>query len=623
VDAINGSRVMVVIFSSNSNSSRQVIREVEQAVKRGVAILPLRIEDVPLSADMDYFISTLHWMDALSPPLEQHLVRLAGTIRLILSQPNDDTGNDSTPLPAAIRRTAQPIPDGHEATFDVAVTRKLEADLAWERIQGLDRSQKFGSLLDEAQSELRRAAEYDRRQVFAQAIEGYTKFILSCGRIEKHDQLRREAQAAFRKAKGAMMSADSSFTHEKRPKSFTHGWQALTEAESSYSEGQFDAAKKQLASAVERFTEAAAEAPLLNTFFDAEQVWLTELAAADKEILSKFAAPQFQIAMVKADDARSVKSAGQTEAATRNFCEAATTLAQALALAKSKERATLTAEITAQLEISIARRDKFGAEDLLAKLETLNSGETKPSSYRNSVSGLSAPLSIQLGGGVKMEFALLPAGPFLMGSEKGEANEKPVHQVTIEKSFYLGMYQVTQEQWCAIMGHNRSGSLGPRNPVDRVSWNDCQTFLCKLALKVPHMRVSLPTEALWEYACRAGSTSEYCYGDDPAGLSEYGWYSLNANSKSHPVGERKPNAWHLYDMHGNVWEWCADSFDAQYYAVSPEREPLGPDSASLRVLRGGSYYHKANTLRSAHRYWSNPSLGIPCYGFRVCAVPIQ
>ncbi|MGA2032296.1 MAG: formylglycine-generating enzyme family protein [Thermoguttaceae bacterium] len=214
-------------------------------------------------------------------------------------------------------------------------------------------------------------------------------------------------------------------------------------------------------------------------------------------------------------------------------------------------------------------------------------------------------MTVDLGGGVKLEMVLIPAGEFLMGSPDSDSNalgnEKPQHRVRITKPFYLGKYPVTQEQWEAVMGNNPSHFKGPKNPVEQVSWDNCQQFCVKLTAKVGGGRFSLPTEAQWEYACRAGSTTRYCYGDDESGLGEYAWYANNSSSSTHPVGEKKPNAWGLYDMYGNVWEWCADWCDGGYYAGSPRDDPPGAAAGWDRVLRGGSWLHPAWYCRSAFR----------------------
>ena len=143
--------------------------------------------------------------------------------------------------------------------------------------------------------------------------------------------------------------------------------------------------------------------------------------------------------------------------------------------------------------------------------------------------------------------------------------------MTITKPFYLGKYEVTQEQWEAVMGSNPSHFKGPKNPVEQVSWDDCQQFLVKLNAKSGGQgsKFVLPTEAQWEYACRAGSTGKFCFGDDEKQLGEYAWYEANSGDKTHPVGEKKPNTFGLHDMHGNVWEWCQDWY-GEYGAEAVE-----------------------------------------------------
>ena len=233
--------------------------------------------------------------------------------------------------------------------------------------------------------------------------------------------------------------------------------------------------------------------------------------------------------------------------------------------------------------------------------QVATSGKTPPSNLATNLK----EISVELGGGMKMEMVLIPAGEFMMGSpdsdKDAQPNEKPQHRVRISKPFYLGKYLVTQEQWEAVMGSSPSNFKGPKNPVEQVSWDDCQGFVEKLNAKVGGGKFSLPTEAQWEYACRAGSTGKYCFGDEESGLGEYAWYSANSESKTHAVGEKKPNAWGLYDMHGNVWQWCQDWYDGGYYANSPTDEPTGPSGGAFRVLRGGSWADPARGCRSADR----------------------
>jgi formylglycine-generating enzyme required for sulfatase activity len=231
-------------------------------------------------------------------------------------------------------------------------------------------------------------------------------------------------------------------------------------------------------------------------------------------------------------------------------------------------------------------------------------------------------LTIDLGNGVKLEMVLIPAGEFTMGSP--EADEKPQHRVRITNPFYLGKYLLTREQWEAVMGSSKTSNVkAPKNPVVNVSYVDCQQYLDKLNKRQgnPASKFVLPTEAQWEYACRAGSKTRYCFGDDEKQLGEYAWYGANSGDKTHPVGEKKPNAWGLYDMHGNVWEWCQDWYDGGYYAKSPTDDPTGPATGSARVFRGGCWFFPAGGCRSAYRFRGLPGFRFDFLGFRVSLVP--
>ena len=215
-------------------------------------------------------------------------------------------------------------------------------------------------------------------------------------------------------------------------------------------------------------------------------------------------------------------------------------------------------------------------EDALAKLGPASESKSSPST-----------LTLGLGYGVTMRLVLIRAGTFMMGSpdsEKGhKADESPQHEVTISKPFYMGVTEVTQAQYEAVMGTNPSGSKGPTNPVEKVSWHEASDFCRKLAQKTGKT-VRLPTEAEWEYACRAGSKTRFSFGDSDSALGDY----ASLVYKRNPVGRKKPNAWGLYDMHGNVWEWCADRYDP--YSSEASTDPQGATSGGGgRVLRGGSW----------------------------------
>ena len=211
-----------------------------------------------------------------------------------------------------------------------------------------------------------------------------------------------------------------------------------------------------------------------------------------------------------------------------------------------------------------------------------------------------------LPGGIKLEMVAIPAGSFMMGSNEYDS-QKPIHKVTL-KEFYLGQYPVTQEQYQAVMGNNPSRFKdNPKNPVENVSWNDAQEFCQKLKkLKLTDKDFRLPTEAEWEYACRAGTQTHFYFGNKENQLGEYAWFDKNSDSITHPVGQKKPNNWELYDMIGNVWQWCGD-FTHSSYAEKLENiknngNIIWPDSNGTRhILRGGCWNQGARSCYSATR----------------------
>jgi formylglycine-generating enzyme required for sulfatase activity len=230
-----------------------------------------------------------------------------------------------------------------------------------------------------------------------------------------------------------------------------------------------------------------------------------------------------------------------------------------------------------------------------------------------------------------MKLVLIPAGKFLMGSPPSEegrrANEGPEHEVTISKPFYMGAYEVTQGQFEKVMGRNPSSCRdGPNNPVESVSGGDAATFcerLSALDVEPGGWRVyRLPTEAEWEYACRAGTRTAYSFGDDHRKLAEYGWFNENDGGRTHPVGLLKPNPWGLYDMHGNVWELCSDTYKPDYYGHAPATDPTGPPPGPFRAIRGGARSNPWQEARSANRWPDFPPQPHPNVGFRVvCPAP--
>jgi formylglycine-generating enzyme required for sulfatase activity len=225
------------------------------------------------------------------------------------------------------------------------------------------------------------------------------------------------------------------------------------------------------------------------------------------------------------------------------------------------------------------------------------------------------------------EFVVLTPGEgkfpasFVMGSEDGPASEKPPVKVTLKKPFALARYEVTQELYEVVTGKNPSRWQGPRNSVEVVSWDEANEF-CRKVTTALHERklidgdevIRLPSEAEWEYACRAGTTTRYSFGDDAGQLGDYGWFSGNARGNDPPVGRKKPNAWGLYDMHGYVWEWCSDAW--QPTLEGSDGTPRQGRGAKERVLRGGSWADDADKARSAFRHHAPIQFRSEAVGFR-------
>jgi formylglycine-generating enzyme required for sulfatase activity/tetratricopeptide (TPR) repeat protein len=240
--------------------------------------------------------------------------------------------------------------------------------------------------------------------------------------------------------------------------------------------------------------------------------------------------------------------------------------------------------------------------------------QQQPAATTTSQHSPEEKIAVDLGGSVSLEMVLIPAGEFMMGSSDSDRDalpiEKPQCRVRITKPFYLGVYEVTQAQYLKVMGNNPSYFRGESLPVESVSWKDAMAF-CKRLSNLPTERSAgrtyrLPTEAEWEYACRAGTNTAYSFGDDVIALGDYAWCEKNANGTSHPIGQKKPNAWGLYDMHGNVIEWCADWLDFDLRHKSFVEDPVGPASSENSGLffgiRDGSWgYGYPRSFRCAHR----------------------
>jgi formylglycine-generating enzyme len=217
-----------------------------------------------------------------------------------------------------------------------------------------------------------------------------------------------------------------------------------------------------------------------------------------------------------------------------------------------------------------------------------------------------------------IEFLRIPAGCFRMGTENGFDFESPVHDVCVNE-FYLGKFEVTQEQWGKLMPENLSKFSGNSRPVERVSWNDAKIFIKKLNVAENTQKYRLPNEAEWEYAARGGTSTQFYWGEEID--NNYVWYFGTSNYKTQKVGSKKPNPFGLYDILGNVWEWVEDWFANDYYAKSPVKNPKGPETGRFKVKRGGSQANLISHIKSHTRYRAKPDKRHHINGFRVAYSP--
>lgn len=227
------------------------------------------------------------------------------------------------------------------------------------------------------------------------------------------------------------------------------------------------------------------------------------------------------------------------------------------------------------------------------------------------------------------EMVRTPAGKFIMGDE--DEFDAPPHEVFVS-SFYLGKYLVTQHEYERVMGSNPSRWKDDNNPVEQVRWSDAVRY-CNKRSELEGLQACydlttwtcdfaangyrLPTEAEWEYACRAGTTTAYYFGSHDQSLGDFAWYEKNSGRRPRPVGQKRPNPWGLFDMCGNVWEWCNDFYQVDYYKQAPSQDPRGPDAGETKVVRGGAWRFDSENCRSGYRYYENPGYVDICFGYDI------
>jgi formylglycine-generating enzyme required for sulfatase activity len=259
------------------------------------------------------------------------------------------------------------------------------------------------------------------------------------------------------------------------------------------------------------------------------------------------------------------------------------------------------------------------AAGLMSEASRLEPGQRKAAEVELANDAAEPALEV-LENSIGMKLAKIPSGEFDMGHE-GLYEQKPVHRVQITKPFYIGIHEVTNAQWKTVMGDTPENWSDADRPVGSVSWSDAVSFCKKLSERAEEKAAGrtyrLPTEAEWEYACRAGSKTRFSFGDDDGRLGDYAWYADNAR-ETHAVGQKNPNAWGLYDMHGNVWEWCGDWHGA--YSPNAVTDPTGPPEGEKRVSRGGAFGFADFSCSSVFRQPLPPGIQTQVQGVRVVLV---
>jgi len=437
--------------------------------------------------------------------------------------------------------------------------------------------------------------------------------------LRAHDQAL-DAKALAEEARREAAAADKATGREP---AFPQADQLLADATKAFGRKDYAKARRLFDRALTRLNRARDEAGLYAKTSEAQEAWAAALAREERELLAACVPDQAAAARAKASQAQAKRRAGDLAAACTLFQEACQALKAATDRAARLAPKARAVPVVAKLEEALRNKDKLAAESFLARLGTLVPSDRRLAGFRRQARGLPWPktLSINLGGDVKIEFVYIPAGTFTMGSSKGRPDEKPAHKVTISKPFYLGRYEVTRRQWHTLMGDDPESRDKPRRPAFRKTWPMAQEFLQKLSRKAPYLSFRLPTEAEWEYACRAGTNTRYFHGDSASGVGEFVWHQGNCREHQ-PAGTRKPNPWGLYDMLGNTEEWCQDWYAADYYAKSPKVDPTGPKYGDKRVLRGGSGGHSVGDIYCAKRYPCGPTdLSYYGMGFRAACQP--
>lgn len=453
------------------------------------------------------------------------------------------------------------------------------------------------------------------KELFVRAAEGYRTAQAEAEKSNR-DEMSRAAYAKKKEAEAEYLTAAAASRPDTRPVSFVNAGNSMKEGGEALAKEDFAKAKEHFTRALESYKAAQSDTKKLAQAEISRAAWTKQLAEVDAALLGRQAAAEFAKLKSQAESAIASMAANPGPA-DQQLTAATAALKELFDQARTKENLPKSGPVVAQLENALRSGNWLLAHRTLGQLEQLIPSDPRMADFRTKAAAVPWPneVSLDLGGGAIVNFVLIRPGSFSMG----EGSEK--HQVTLTKPFFIGKYEVTQQQWQTVMGSNPSARRDNKNPVENICWDTCQDFWNKLNARLSGVKALLPTEAQWEYACRAGSTTKFYYGDDATQLKDYAVYPFDRGYHSfetRTVGTKKPNAWGLYDMHGNVAEFCSDRYGN--LPSGAQEDPQGPASGSDRVLRGGSCRDGPVFLSSASRRGVMPGNVLDNAGLRLVLV---
>ncbi len=538
--------------------------------------------------------------------------------------------------PAPARPETPPEPElTQSVTYKEAHDAQARADDTWTRIKDLDRGQAFAAALDQAEALKRRADLHVKNNACALAKKAFDDFIARSDAIEALEALRKSALAARADAAAAQETARRAGVPADSP-AVAAADKLARDAEANFDAANFPQAETAWKSAVAAIAKAPEQAARSARAKIARAEFEKSVAIADAARLQKLAPADWQKV---ADAARAADAAIDPDKAIAAWHDAIRLLPVAVRAANAAEKAQAApktpeqdpAPLIAEAERCIQAAQWQQALAAVQKALAISPTSAPAIAARDKVlPHLPKDIAIDLGGGMVLRLLLIAPGKFAMGSPEDEpgrsADEGPQHEVALTRPFYMGIREVSQEEYAAVIGTNPSSAKSLKAPVDLVSWFNADEF-CKKLSERSGRPIRLSTEAEWEYACRAGTATAFSTGPristdqaDFEGAQPFADFPKGASrGKALPCGSLKANPWGLFDMHGNVWEWCADWYDEKYYASSPAVNPPGADAAKCRVVRGGSYAEYAGSARSANRDRYPPAARMKFIGFRVAA----